>query len=134
MPLINEASCSAGLLNNTHRAFPSRIKVVSIRASSAVLALTAVLSLRAGVPCPSGGAVTEFQIEVEPPEGGEKLPITMVHRIPAGSKLHYHPGLDQKSKGQVSLLVVPRGGSELQVLPANRIPATPFGQFLHSLN
>ena len=68
------------------------------------------------MPCPSGGSVTEFQLEVEPPEGGEKIPITLVHRIPAGSKLHYHPGLDQKSKGQVSLLVVPRGGAELQVL------------------
>ena len=75
-----------------------------------------MLSIRAGVPCPSGGAVTEFQLEVEPPGGGEKLPITMVHRIPAGSKLHYHPGLDQKSKGQVALLVVPHGGTELQVL------------------
>ena len=74
------------------------------------------ISAWGGVPCPSGGQVTEFQLDVEPAEGGEKLPITQVHKIPRGSKLHYHPGLDQKSKGEVALLVVPPGQTELIVL------------------
>ena len=93
-----------------------KIKGVTLRICLAVFAATGAFLAQAGVPCPSGGAVTEFQLEVEPPQGGEKLPVTMVHRIPAGSKLHYHPGLDQKSKGEVALLIAPRGGTELLVL------------------
>ncbi len=97
---------------------------MTIRLSIATILLAlGGLCVRAGVPCPSGGQVTEFLLEVEPAEGGEKLPITLVHRIPKGAKLHYHPGLDQKSKGEVALLVVPPGQTELIVLegkPDNR--------------
>ena len=91
------------------------IERVSIRIQFTLALTLAPFAFAAGT-CPSGGAVTQLRLEVEPDKGGEHLPVTMVHKIPAGYKIHYHPVRDAASKGEVALLVVPPGQSELIVM------------------
>ena len=95
---------------------------MSIQNQFALVLALAPFAIAAG-NCPSGRAVTPLRLEVEPEKGGEHLPVTQVHKIPAGYKIHYHPVKDAASKGEVALLVVPPGQGELIVLegkPDNR--------------
>lgn len=81
--------------------------------------------------CPAGKPVTAFNLVVEPPKGGETLPVNMVNLIEPGDKLEYEPGkapakgAKPKGPARVAILLASASGTDagrievLEVKPAS---------------
>lgn len=107
---------------------PSFGSVASIGVASAPVVVTVSTTPQS---CPAGKPVTAFNLVVQPPKGGEALPVNTVNLIEPGDKLEYAPakapakGAKPKGPARVAILLASVSGNDagkievLEVKPAS---------------